>query len=50
MDGDNDSIFNYLLSIKDDLPLNCIVCLQLIGTLIVKYPIVMNYFQRHANV
>lgn len=50
MENDNDSIFNYLLSIKDDLPLNCLFCLQMIGNLVLKNNNIMNYFMNYSNV
>jgi len=50
LENENDSIFNYLLSIKDDLPLNCLFCLQLIGKFISKHQIIFNYFSNYSNV
>lgn len=50
LDNDNDSIFNYFLSIKDDLPLNCLFCLNIIGNIVLKFDNIFSYFSNYSNV
>jgi hypothetical protein len=49
-EAQNESIFNYLISFRDESPFNTLVCLKLLGDLIKKFALVMNYVCNNANV
>jgi hypothetical protein len=47
---DNDSIFNYLMSYRDENPLCVMICLKLLGDLIKKYTSVWTYVCQFISV
>ncbi len=47
---ENDSIFNYLMSFRDESPLSVMICLKLLGDLMKKYNLVWNYVATYTQV
>ena len=47
---ENDSIFNFLMSFRDETPLSVLICLQLLGDIIKKDKVVMGYVSNFAAV
>ncbi len=42
-ESQNDSIFNYLMSYRDECPMNVLICLKLLGDYIFKFTEISNY-------
>ena len=50
IENESDSIFNYLLSFRDDLPLNTLFCLKILGEHIMKFNDVFQYISLNVSV
>jgi hypothetical protein len=49
-EAQGESIFNFLVSVRDESPFQTVVCLKLLGDLIKKYQHVYNYIQQYSSV
>jgi hypothetical protein len=47
---ENDSIFNYLMTYRDESPLSVMICLKLLGDLLKKDPQALSYVSIYASV
>ncbi len=49
-ESENDSIFNYLMTYRDESPLSVMICLKLLGDLLKKDYHALNYVSFYASV
>ena len=49
-ENESDSIYNYLLSFRDEMPLNTLICLKILGDHVVKFNDVFNYVSNNIGV
>lgn len=47
---ENDSVYNYLMSYRDESSVNILIILKLLGEIVLKYNSVFNYVSKYANV
>lgn len=50
IENECESIYNYLLSFRDEMPLNTLICLKLLGDHIIKFNEVSNYVSDNISV
>lgn len=49
-ENENESIFNFLVSFRDDSPFHTLVCLKLLADLMKKFPQAFNYVSNYSSV